>query len=139
MIITSSLQRSCLYGYGSIYASKVIKSDIPNMTNQSNLTLEVSVKNFICKFEILNSNSNFQSEIKIFTIPVRQVFQNKAPMTVFVSHSSSAMLKFPTLDFKDSSKSWYFHLKFALKVKLEFETFKIKLKHQIYKGMIYAF
>ena len=52
---------------------------------------------------------------QIFTILVRPVSQNKAPINFFASHSSLTMLKFPNLKFEGLSESWNFYLYLLMK------------------------
>ena len=59
--------------------------------------------------------------------PVRPVFHKRASVIFFVSPSPLTMLKFPKLNFEDSSESCYFHFKLQIKT----ETSNRNFQHQV--------
>ena len=75
-------------------------------------------------FQIKVSKKKFSG---IFKISTRPVFQEKAPMTFFVSYSSLTILKFTNLNFENSSISWYFHLKLQIQTRTSNRNFQHQL------------
>ena len=116
-----------------VLQSKYIKRAILN--SNFNLVLKVSLQTSFVTFKFqMKIQISKEKFSQIFKMPVGHVFQNKAPMTLFGSYSSLTILKFPNLNFVDSSESWYFHLKIQVKTETSNRNFQYHVETSKLQG-----